>query len=86
MTGRDAVLKLRNELAALASVYLLLREWDKARDAIRVAAILEKFEDMHNITEAVWPPEIMQGPDGEYDRWLKTTADIGDSPCSPPTP
>jgi hypothetical protein len=84
MTGREAVLKLRDEIAVLAEAYIKLREWPKARDAIRLAHALERFEDTHNITEAVWPAEIMQG-EHEYDRWLKTTQDEETPPCKPPT-
>lgn len=59
-TGRDAVLKMRDEFLQLVTAYNAVGEYSDAADAQAMAVALHKFENDHRITHIAWPPKTEQ--------------------------
>jgi hypothetical protein len=57
-SGRDAVLKMRDEFLLLVAAYNAVGEYKDAQGAQVMAIVLNDFEDNHVITNMEWPPRV----------------------------
>lgn len=67
INGADAVVKMRDEFVMLVTAYNHLGMYTHARDAQRLAILLHKFVERHNLTPLAWPAvpvPPMTGQDG----------------------
>lgn len=63
-TGRDAVLKMRDDMLKLVACYNAVGAYDDAASAQKMAQALHAFEDRHIITNMAWPPHVVKDADG----------------------
>lgn len=63
LSGRDAVLKMRDEFLQLVTVYNAVGLYKNAQHAQAMAIALHEFEDSNNITPIVWPAVFVNDPD-----------------------
>lgn len=75
ISGRDAVLKMRDDCLALVAAYNKMGLYAKAQDAQAMAIALHKFEEKHSITEMAWPVEVKEHP--EYGWEIQSMGDDG---------
>lgn len=64
--GRDAVLKLRDELLQLVTAYNAVGSYKHAQKAQAIAVALHEFENDVIITHMAWPPRIEQDEHGPF--------------------
>lgn len=73
-TGGKTVLRMRDEFLQLVGAYNTIGSYKDAQDAQAMAIALNNFEERHDITEILWPPQIAGEED--HDKWLKRLEDV----------
>lgn len=78
LSGRDAIMRMRDEFLQAVSIYNEVGLFNSAKDAQKMAISLHKFEDDHAVTELVWPLRTIAHP--EYGKELATINGTGLNP------